>query len=190
MIGHGSGLVSPALNGAPEKALKEQFSAIEEARADLVALYFIADPYLADIGVVPGRPAGGIVLAEYEAYARNALVQLRRIREGTQIEEDHMRNRQLIVHWLLAQHRGDRRWRNARRQDVLPRRRTDERSARAWARLLAEVQRIKAEGDYEAASDAARDLRRALRSGRCATKSSPESTRWTWRPTPRSSCRS
>jgi dipeptidyl-peptidase-3 len=102
IIGHGSGLVSPALNGAPEKALKEHFSAIEEARADLVALYFISDAYLAEIGVVPAADQQEIVLAEYEAYARNALVQLRRIREGSQIEEDHMRNRQLVVHWLLA----------------------------------------------------------------------------------------
>ncbi len=102
IIGHGSGLVSPLLNGAPEKALKEQFSAIEEARADLVALYFVADPYLVEIGVVRDDALQDIVLAEYEAYARNALVQLRRIREGAQIEEDHMRNRQLIVHWLLA----------------------------------------------------------------------------------------
>ena len=102
IIGHGSGLVSEALKGAPEKALKEHSSAIEEARADLVALYFVADPYLVEIGIVEADSHAEIVVAEYEAYARNALVQLRRIREGAQIEEDHMRNRQLIVHWLLA----------------------------------------------------------------------------------------
>ena len=150
IIGHGSGQVSPALNGAPEKALKEHSSAIEEARADLVALYFVADPYLAAIGVVPAESQDDIVLAEYEAYARNALVQLRRIREGTQIEEDHMRNRQLIVHWLLA---------NTSALTVSTRdgktyyRVTSRHEFREGAgRLLAEVQRIRAEGDYDAAS--------------------------------------
>ena len=85
------------------------------------------------------------MLAEYEAYARNALVQLRRIREGTQIEEDHMRNRQLIVHWLLANTAA---LEMATREGKTYYRLVDrhERSARAWARLLAEVQRIKAEG--------------------------------------------
>ena len=150
IIGHGSGLVSPALHGAPEKALKEHFSAIEEARADLVALYFIADPYLAEIGVVPAEDHRDIILAEYEAYARNALVQLRRIREGSQIEEDHMRNRQLIVHWLLAHTTAI----DIARRDA----RTFYRLVDADAfrtgvgQLLAEVQRIKAEGDYAAAS--------------------------------------
>jgi dipeptidyl-peptidase-3 len=150
IIGHGSGQVSPALNGAPEKALKEHSSAIEEARADLVALYFVADPYLAAIGVLPAESQDDIVLAEYEAYARNALVQLRRIREGTQIEEDHMRNRQLIVHWLLA---------NTSALTVSTRdgktyyRLTNRHEFREGAgRLLAEVQRIRAEGDYDAAS--------------------------------------
>jgi dipeptidyl-peptidase-3 len=150
IIGHGSGLVSPALNGAPEKALKEHSSAIEEARADLVALYFVAEPHLAAIGVVPAESQDDIVLAEYEAYARNALVQLRRIREGTQIEEDHMRNRQLIIHWLLA---------NTSALTVSVRegktyyRVTNPREFRSGAgRLLAEVQRIRAEGDYDAAS--------------------------------------
>ena len=150
IIGHGSGLVSPALNGAPEKALKEHFSAIEEARADLVALYFVADPYLAEIGVVPADNHQEIILAEYEAYARNALVQLRRIREGSQIEEDHMRNRQLIVHWLLAHTTAID---IARRDDKTFYRLVDAAAFRAGtAQLLAEVQRIKAEGDYAAAS--------------------------------------
>jgi dipeptidyl-peptidase-3 len=151
IIGHGSGLVSPLLNGSPEKALKEQFSAIEEARADLVALYFVADPYLVEIGVVPDHGLPEIVLAEYEAYARNALVQLRRIREGSQIEEDHMRNRQLIVHWLLA---------NTEAIQIASRDgKTFYRMVNAIAfrdgvgRLLAEVQRIKAEGDYAAAKE-------------------------------------
>jgi dipeptidyl-peptidase-3 len=151
VIGHGSGLVSPTLNGAPEKALKEQFSAIEEARADLVALYFVADPYLVEIGVVPGDALQQVVLAEYEAYARNALTQLRRIREGSQIEEDHMRNRQLIVHWLLANTEAIR---IASREGKTFYRMVDANAFRdGVARLLAEVQRIKAEGDYNAAKE-------------------------------------
>jgi len=151
IIGHGSGLVSPALNGAPEKALKEHFSAIEEARADLVALYFISDAYLAEIGVVPAADQQEIVLAEYEAYARNALVQLRRIREGSQIEEDHMRNRQLVVHWLLANTAA---LEMAKREGKTYYRLVDARAFTEGAgTLLAEVQRIKAEGDYQAASE-------------------------------------
>jgi dipeptidyl-peptidase-3 len=149
IIGHGSGLVSEALKGAPEKALKEHSSAIEEARADLVALYFVADPYLVEIGVVDADSHAEIVAAEYEAYARNALVQLRRIREGAQIEEDHMRNRQLIVHWLLAHSTAIQ---IARREGKTYYRMVDAAAFRAGAgRLLAEVQRIRAEGDYASA---------------------------------------
>jgi dipeptidyl-peptidase-3 len=151
IIGHGSGLVSPHLNGAPEKALKEQFSAIEEARADLVALYFVADPYLVDIGVVPADALHDVVLAEYEAYARNALTQLRRIREGAQIEEDHMRNRQLIVHWLLANTEAIQ---IASRDGKTFYRMVDAAAFREGVgRLLGDVQRIKAEGDYGAAKE-------------------------------------
>ena len=149
VIGHGSGLVAGALNATPEAALKEQFSTIEEARADLVALYFVADPHLAEIGLVAAAEQEEMVRAEYEAYARNALVQLRRIREGSQIEEDHMRNRQLIVHWLLANTGAIQ---VARRGDRTYYRLADAAAFREGvARLLAEVQRIKAEGDYEAA---------------------------------------
>ena len=103
VIGHASGRrCAERLKGNPQDALKEQFSALEEARADLVALYFLADPKLAELGLVPAADQAEIVRAEYEGYARNALVQLRRVREGTQIEEDHMRNRQMIVRWLMA----------------------------------------------------------------------------------------
>jgi dipeptidyl-peptidase-3 len=149
VIGHGSGLVSESLNGMPEAALEEQFSTIEEARADLVALYFIGDPQMVELGLVGAADHEDVVRAEYESYARNALVQLRRVREGSQIEEDHMRNRQLIVHWLLAHtdaiHVATRDGKTYYRVGSLP-------AVRAGvARLLAEVQRIKAEGDYEAA---------------------------------------
>jgi dipeptidyl-peptidase-3 len=149
VIGHASGRVSERLRLTPQAALKEQFSALEEARADLVALYFLPDPKLAELGLVQAEHQAEVVRSEYEAFTRNALVQLRRIRHGSQIEEDHMRNRQMIVRWLMD---------NTKAIEV---RRRDGKTFYAMVdpqafregtgRLLAEVQRIKAEGDYAAA---------------------------------------
>jgi len=149
VIGHASGKVDERLNGNPQAAIKEQFSALEEARADLVALYFLPDPKLVDIGLISKADQDEIVRAEYEAYTRNALVQLRRVREGTQIEEDHMRNRQMIVGWLMGNTKAiDVRMRDGKTYYVM----TDPIAFREGVgRLLAEVQRIKAEGDYAAA---------------------------------------
>ena len=149
VIGHGSGRVADHLEGQPQLALKEQYSAIEEARADLVALYFIADPKTAEVGLVPAGDQATIVLAEYEAYARNALVQLRRVRQGTTLEEDHMRNRQMIVRWLMDHTPAiDVRRRDGRTFYVL----ADAEAFRAGVgHLLGEVQRIKSEGDYDGA---------------------------------------
>jgi dipeptidyl-peptidase-3 len=151
VLGHGSGRMAEQVTVTPQDLLKEQYSALEETRADLVALYYVADPYLAKIGLVPSDDQQAVVQTEYEAYARNALVQLRRVRVGAQLEEDHMRNRQAIVHWLLA---------NTRALDV---RRRDEKTYFVMvdsdafrdgvATLLAEVQRIKSEGDYAAAKE-------------------------------------
>ena len=114
-----------------------------------MALYFVADPRLAELGIVPAADQQEIVLAEYEGYTRNALVQLRRVREGTQIEEDHMRNRQMIVRWLMAHSSAiEERKRDAKTYYVM----VDAEAFREGVgRLLADVQRIKAEGDYEAA---------------------------------------
>ncbi len=113
------------------------------------ALYFIADPKLVELGLVPAADQAEIVQAEYEGYTRNALVQLRRIREGTQIEEDHMRNRQMIVRWLMANTKAiEVRQRDGKTYYVM----IDAQAFRdGVGRLLAEVQRIKAEGDYAAA---------------------------------------
>ncbi|HQZ38889.1 MAG TPA: hypothetical protein PLH72_07600 [Vicinamibacterales bacterium] len=151
VLGHGSGRMADGLTGQPQDLLKEQYSALEESRADLVALYFVADPYLAAIGLVASEDQPAIVRAEYEAYARNALVQLRRVREGTSIEEDHMRNRQAIVHWLLAHTRAiEVRRREGKTYYVV----TDTDLFRGGvAKLLAEVQRIKSQGDYRTARD-------------------------------------
>jgi dipeptidyl-peptidase-3 len=149
VIGHGSGRMAEGITAAPQVLLKEQFSAIEESRADLVALYFLPDPKLVELGLVPADDHEDVVLAEYEYYARNALVQLRRVREGSQIEEDHMRNRHMIVGWLLANTSAiEVRRREGKTYFVT----ANVAAFRAGvARLLAEVQRIKAEGDYEAA---------------------------------------
>jgi len=149
VIGHASGKVEERLNGNPQAAIKEQFSALEEARADLVALYFLPDPKLVEVGLISKADQDEIVRAEYEAYTRNALVQLRRVREGTQIEEDHMRNRQMIIGWLMGNTKAiDVRVRDGKTYYVM----TDPVAFREGVgRLLAEVQRIKAEGDYAAA---------------------------------------
>jgi dipeptidyl-peptidase III len=149
VIGHASGKVAEHLNGNPATVLKEQYSALEEARADLVALYFLPDPKVVEIGLVSAADHDEIVKAEYEAYARNALVQLRRVRQGTQIEEDHMRNRQMVVRWLMANAKAiEERSRDGKTYYVL----TDVKAFREGVgRLLAEVQRIKSEGDYAAA---------------------------------------
>ncbi|MBI2220514.1 MAG: peptidase M49 [Acidobacteria bacterium] len=149
VIGHASGRVSEGLKGTPQAALKEQYSALEEARADLVALYYLPDRKLAELGLVKAADQEEIVRSEYESYTRNALVQLRRIRHGSQIEEDHMRNRQMIVHWLMANTEAiEVRRRNGRTFYVM----TDARAFREGVgRLLAEAQRIKSEGDYAAA---------------------------------------
>jgi dipeptidyl-peptidase-3 len=149
VIGHASGKIAEHLKGSPQSVLKEQYSALEESRADLVALYFLPNPRMVHLGLIDPADHAEIVLAEYESYARNALVQLRRIREGTQIEEDHMRNRQMIVQWLLANSRAiEVRRREGKTYYVMV---DAEAFQEAAGRLLAEVQRIKAEGDYEAA---------------------------------------
>ena len=149
VIGHASGRIAEHLKGSPQSVLKEQYSALEEARADLVALYFLPDSRMVHLGLLSASDQAEVVQAEYEGYARNALVQLRRVREGTQIEEDHMRNRQMIVRWLMAHSKAiEGRQRDGKTYYVM----VDAQGFReAVGRLLAEVQRIKAEGDYAAA---------------------------------------
>ena len=149
VIGHASGQQAAGFKGTPQEAIKEHFSALEEGRADLIGLYFMADPKLAELGIIPAADQDAIVRAEYEAYARNAIVQLRRVREGTQIEEDHMRNRQMIVRWLMANTKAiEQRTRDNKTYLVM----ADPKVFREGVgKLLAEVQRIKSEGDFAAA---------------------------------------
>ena len=151
VIGHGSGQLEDRLEGNPQLFLKEQYSALEEGRADLIALYFIADPKLVELDLVPADEHAEIVRAEYESYTHNAILQLRRVRDGSQLEEDHMRNRQIIVHWLLDHTDAiDVRVRDGKTFYVM----TDPDAFReSVGELLGEVQRIKSQGDYEASKD-------------------------------------
>ena len=149
VIGHASGQPDARLTTSAQAALCEHYSTLEETRADLVALYFVPHPKLAELGLVQAGHQAEIACAAYEAFARNALVQLRRVREGSQLEEDHMRNRQLVVRWLMANtHAVQERWRDGRTFYVVA-------DVRAFhegvGRLLAEVQRIKSQGDVDAA---------------------------------------
>ncbi len=150
VIGHASGRQKEGLSGTPQQLIKEHFSALEEGRADLIGLYFLADPKLVELGVIPAADHDSVVRAEYNAYARQAIVQLRRVREGTQIEEDHMRNRQMVVRWLMAITKAiEERTRDGKRFLVV----VDTRAFREGVgRLLAEMQRIKSEGDAAAAA--------------------------------------
>jgi dipeptidyl-peptidase-3 len=149
VIGHASGRQAEGVKGTPQDAIKEYFSALEEGRADLVGLYFIGDPKLAELGIVPAAEQETIARTEYEVYTRNAITQLRRVRRGTQIEEDHMRNRQMVVNWLMANTKAiEVRQRDNKTYYVL----VDPKAFRdGVGKLLAEVQRIKSTGDFTAA---------------------------------------
>ena len=149
VIGHGSGQADPRMTTTAQAALREHHATLEETRADLVALYFAPHPKLAELGLVEAEHQAEIACAAYEAFARNALVQLRRVREEAQLEEDHMRNRQLVVRWLMANtHAVQERWRDGKTFYVV----VDVHAFHeGTGRLLAEVQRIKSQGDADAA---------------------------------------
>jgi dipeptidyl-peptidase-3 len=145
-LGHASGQLLP---GVDPDALKAHGSTLEEARADLFALYYIADPKTIELGVMPNEEA---YKAEYYTYMMNGLMtQLVRIKPGDNIEEAHMRNRSLIAHWCFEQGQAD---------NVVEMRQRDGKTfvvindytklRELFGRLLAEVQRIKSTGDYEA----------------------------------------
>ena len=146
-LGHGSGQLLP---GVSADALKEHGNTIEEARADLYGLYFIADEKLVELGLLPDMEA---YKSHYYTYILNGLMtQLTRIKRGCQIEEAHMRNRALIAHWAMEHSDG-----NVRlvKHDGKTSLEIDNYEAlrNVFARLLAEIQRIKSEGDYTAASE-------------------------------------
>ena len=143
-LGHGSGQLLP---GVDPDALKAYGNTIEEARADLFGLYYVADHKLVELGLTPDDEA---YRAQYYTYMMNGLMtQLVRIEPGRQIEEAHMRNRALIARWCLAH--GDA-MQMVKREGKTYLQITDYAQLRRLvAQLLAEVQRIKSEGDYEAA---------------------------------------
>lgn len=143
-LGHGSGRLLP---GVDPDALKAYGNTIEEARADLFGLYYIADPKLVELGLTPDLEA---YKSQYYTYMMNGLMtQLIRISPGHQIEEAHMRNRALIAHWCLDHGNAVKLVRHDGRTFVEI---TDfDQLRRLFATLLAEVQRIKSEGDFEAA---------------------------------------
>jgi dipeptidyl-peptidase-3 len=149
VIGHASGKNAESLKVDPATVIGEYYSALEEARADLIALWFMGNPKLVELGLVNEKDLADIEKTAYESYTRNALGQLRRITEGNQIEEAHMRNRQMIVHWLMEHTIAiDVKKRDGKTYYVTA-------DVDAWregvGRLLTEVQRIKSEGDRAAA---------------------------------------
>ncbi len=143
-LGHGSGRLLPSVD--PD-ALKAYGNTIEEARADLFGLYYIADPKLVELGLTPDMEA---FKSQYYTYMMNGLMtQLIRITPGNQIEEAHMRNRALIAHWCLENGNAVRLIKRDGKTYVEV---VDYDGLRQlFARLLAEMQRIKSEGDFEAA---------------------------------------
>ena len=146
-LGHGSGKLLP---GTDPDALKAYSSTIEEARADLFGLYYLADPKMVELGLVPDQEA---YKAEYYKYMMNGLMtQLVRIAKGKDVEEAHMRNRQLIARWAYEHGQRDKVVEIVRREGKSYVVINDYRRLRElFAQLLAEIQRIKSEGDFEAA---------------------------------------
>lgn len=153
-LGHGSGQLLP---GTSPDSLKAYGATIEEGRADLFGLYYIADPKLVELGLTPNAEA---YKAQYYTYMQNGLLtQLVRIKPGNNIEEAHMRNRAFIAHWVLAHAAQDKDVKGAKPAVELTKkggktyvRINDYEHLRdLFGKLLAEVQRIKSEGDYEAA---------------------------------------
>ena len=146
-LGHGSGKLLP---GVDPDALKAHGSTIEEARADLFGLYYLPDVKMVELGLVPDAEA---YKAEYYSYMMNGLMtQLVRIEPGCTVEEAHMRNRQLIARWALEHGKDEKVVEMVVRDGKTYVRINDYAKLRTlFGKLLAEIQRIKSEGDYEAA---------------------------------------
>ena len=150
-LGHGSGQLLP---GTDPDSLKSYGSTIEEARADLFALYYLADPKLVELGLTPNMDAHK---ASYYSYIQNgALTQLVRIKPGNTIEEAHMRNRALIAHWVLEQAKSQKTAKPCvelvkQKGKTFVRVNDYAEMRHLFGNLLAEIQRIKSEGDYEGA---------------------------------------
>ncbi|MCE9594211.1 MAG: dipeptidyl peptidase 3 [Planctomycetes bacterium] len=150
VIGHASGRQADDKPGDPAVYIKENYSALEEARADLVALWFMGDAKLKELGLLDDPAAAS--RAAYENYVRNGgLQQLRRMAHGDQLEEDHMRNRLMVVRWIQANSKAI----EERERDGKHFLRVVDADAfrEVAGKLLALVQRIKSTGDYAAAKE-------------------------------------
>jgi dipeptidyl-peptidase III len=147
VLGHGSGQLMP---GVGSESLKNYHSAIEESRADLFGLYYIMDDKMVELGLLPSKEAA---MAEYDIDVRNGLMtQLTRIQPGKTVEEAHMRSRAMVSHWVYEKGKAEnvieRVMKDGKTYFVV----NDYQKLRTlYGRLLAEVQRITSEGDYEAA---------------------------------------
>lgn len=151
VIGHASGQINQGV-GTTRETLRQYASTLEEGRADLIALYYILDPILIEIGVMDSLEAGK---SEYDSYIRNGtMLQLYRLKAGDLVEEAHMRNRQLIALWSYEQGLEENVIERVVRNDMTYFVVNDYTKLREiFARLLREIQRIKSEGDFEAARD-------------------------------------
>ena len=147
-IGHASGQINPGV-ATPDKTLKNYASCLEEARADLVALYYIMDQKLVEIGVMPSLEVGK---AEYDSYMMNGLMtQLTRLKLGDKIEEAHMRNRALNAYWVFEKGKKDKVVEFVQKEGKTYVQINDYEKLRAlFGQLLREIQRIKSEGDFNA----------------------------------------
>ena len=148
-LGHGSGKLLP---GVDPDALKAYGSTIEEARADLFGLYYVADPKLVELGLTPNEDA---YKAEYYTYLMNGLMtQLVRIEPGNDVEEAHMRNRQLIARWVFEKGAADKVVELVKKDGKTYVVVNDyEKLRELFGELLSEIQRIKSTGDYQGAHD-------------------------------------
>lgn len=149
VIGHASGQIEAGV-GTPKQTLVNYASTIEEGRADLVALYYLMDPKLVEMGLMPSLEAGK---AAYDDYMMNGLMlQLRRIKPGAQIEEDHMRNRAFVAYWSMERGKADQVVEWVKRDGKTFVRINDYDKLRTiFGELLRETQRITSKGDFKAA---------------------------------------
>lgn len=151
VIGHASGKLNPGV-GTPNETLKNYASTLEEARADLVALYYMLDPKLIEMGVMDDLDVGR---QSYNNYIKNGMMlQLRRLKPGSVIEGDHMRNRQLVAAWALEKGEEENVISKVKRDGNTYFKVNDYEKLRVlFGELLREIQRIKSEGDYQSAHD-------------------------------------
>jgi dipeptidyl-peptidase-3 len=151
VIGHASGLINGGV-GTTRETLRQYASTLEEGRADLVALYYVLDPMLIEIGVMESLDVGR---SEYDSYIRGGMMtQLYRLQPGELVEEAHMRNRQLIAKWSYEQGLADNVIERVVKEDKTYFVVNDYEALREiFGRLLREIQRIKSEGDFEAGRD-------------------------------------